>query len=239
MGSEDYRWEIIQNHIPVWAFKILNVTFISFQQSVILYALAVPAYPILLSTQFRPEVNASDLAFTAFELGLVVTEYIADQQQWGEFVFSRMNLELERTWPHDADPRADFQNAKHEYQKTAKLPQAFHADDLNRGFITSGLWAYSRHPNFAIEQTIWMSLYAWSAYSTQSPFFWAATGAVSLLSIFFASTILTEWITAGKYPEYAEYQKQVGKFMPLSFRGYQPPATPAKKIANGDKAKQK
>ena len=44
-----------------------------------------------------------------------------------------------------------------------------------------------------------------------------------LISIFFGSTILTEHITSGKYPEYAEYQRQVGKFLPLSTCGYQKP----------------
>lgn len=76
--------EIIQKNIPVWAFKILNLTFISFMQSVILYLLAAPVYPILLSAQFRPEVGASDLAFLAWELGLVTSEWFSDGQQWGK-----------------------------------------------------------------------------------------------------------------------------------------------------------
>ncbi|KAF3770001.1 DUF1295-domain-containing protein [Cryphonectria parasitica EP155] len=213
VGSEDYRWDIIRDTIPVWAFKILNVTFISFQQSIILYALAAPVYPILLSIQFRPELDATDMAFVAFELALITTEWFADQQQW------------------------DFQNAKHDYRKTAKLPQGYHADDLNRGFITSGLWAYSRHPNFAMEQAIWISLYALSAYITNTFSYWAAAGAVSLISIFFGSTILTEWITAKKYPEYTEYQRQVGKFIPRGANGYQPPVIPVTPVARAEKKK--
>lgn len=78
------RREIVQDHMPTWAFKLLNLTFISFMQSIILYLLAAPAYPILLSIQFQPEVDASDLAFVAFQLALVTTEWFADQQQWGE-----------------------------------------------------------------------------------------------------------------------------------------------------------
>lgn len=70
--------------MPVWAFKILSITFISFMQSVILFLFAGPAYPILLSTQFRPDVDASDLAFVTLELVLVFTEWVADQQQWGK-----------------------------------------------------------------------------------------------------------------------------------------------------------
>lgn len=76
--------EIIKAHIPAWAFKLLNLTFISFMQSVILFGLAAPVYPILLSTQFQPEAGAQDLAFSAFELVLIAIEWLADQQQWGK-----------------------------------------------------------------------------------------------------------------------------------------------------------
>ena len=47
--------------------------------------LAAPVYTILLATQFEPEVTSVDLAYVAVELGLVLTEWFADQQQWGEF----------------------------------------------------------------------------------------------------------------------------------------------------------
>lgn len=78
-------------------------------------------------------------------------------------------------------------------------------------------------------------MYAWSAFATKTPLFWAAAGAVNLLSIFFGSTILTENITSKKYPEYAEYQRQVNKFLPLSFKGYQKPAAPPSGPANGER----
>jgi steroid 5-alpha reductase family enzyme len=30
-------------------------------------------------------------------------------------------------------------------------------DDRKRGFVTKGLWAWSRHPNFLCEQSFWVS----------------------------------------------------------------------------------
>jgi hypothetical protein len=39
-------------------------------------------------------------------------------------------------------------------------------------------------------------------------------GAISYLILFQASTWFTELITAGKYPDYKEYQQRVGKFLP-------------------------
>lgn len=39
-------------------------------------------------------------------------------------------------------------------------------------------------------------------------------GAISYLLLFWGSTLLTESISAGKYPEYKLYQKHVPKFVP-------------------------
>lgn len=71
--------------LPKWAFHILNWTFISFIQSVLLYMLASPAYVLLLATQFEPELTTADIGFTIMELGLILIEFIADHQQWGKF----------------------------------------------------------------------------------------------------------------------------------------------------------
>lgn len=117
----------------------------------------------------------------------------------------------------------DYQTAKHQYQKDAKVPRGFKQEDLDRGFLTSGLWAYSRHPNFFAEQTIWFVLYQWSCYATNNLYSWTGIGSGCLVLLFQGSTLLTEGITASKYPEYKEYQKQVGMFFPISISGYNPP----------------
>ena len=107
-----------------------------------------------------------------------------------------------------------YHSAKKEYQETAKVPKEFNQEALDRGFNTSGLWAYSRHPNFAAEQSGWVLLYGWSCWVTQTYYNWSIIGAVAYLILFQASTWFTELISARKYPEYKEYQKRVGKFLP-------------------------
>ncbi|CAJ2509998.1 Uu.00g058980.m01.CDS01 [Anthostomella pinea] len=205
VGSEDYRWEIVRAKVPAAAFFLLNVTFISFIQSILLYALAAPTYIILLATQFEPEISVADLGFAGVQLGLVVSEWFSDQQQW------------------------DYQTAKKEYQRTAKIPRGcgISQEDLDRGFITTGLWAYCRHPNFAAEQAIWFVLYQWGCYASKSLYNWAGSGALFLIMLFQGSTWLTEVITSGKYPEYKDYQKQIGAHIP-SVRPYQAPASTSK-----------
>ncbi|KAI1854813.1 hypothetical protein JX265_002452 [Neoarthrinium moseri] len=190
VGSEDYRWEIVRAHVHPIIFFVLNVTFISFIQSVLLFLIAAPTYAVLLASQHEQQITTADIAFTTIQLALVVTEWFSDQQQW------------------------DYQLAKKEYQKTAKLPQGFKQEDLDRGFIASGLWAYCRHPNFTAEQTIWFVLYQWSCYASKVLYSWTGTGSFCLILLFQGSTWLTELITAGKYPEYKHYQRHVGMQIP-------------------------
>ncbi|KAI1074335.1 DUF1295-domain-containing protein [Whalleya microplaca] len=214
VGSEDYRWEIIRGHVPPALFFVFNATFISFIQSVLLYLLAAPTYIILLASNFEKEVTTADFAFTAIELGLVLSEWFSDQQQW------------------------NYQAAKQQYQKTAKVPRGcgFTQEDLDRGFITSGLWAYCRHPNFAAEQTIWVVLYQWSCYASKSLYSWAGFGPLFLIMLFQGSTWLTELISSKKYSEYKLYQKQVGALIP-SLSPYRAEATTTKVVGTSGQAK--
>ncbi|KAF6820448.1 DUF1295 domain-containing protein [Colletotrichum sojae] len=199
-GSEDYRWEIVRNYVPGWVFFIFNITFISFYQSVLLLAFsAAPAYSLLLASRLEPEISAADWAFFSIIVGLVVSEYISDGQQW------------------------DYQTAKHAYLKDGKVPRGWSQQDLDRGFVTHGMWAYSRHPNFFAEQMIWFVLYQWSCFATKVLVSYTFAGSAALIMLFQGSTWLTELITSGKYSGYGDYQKQVGMFMPTSLWGYQKP----------------
>ncbi|KAG9257278.1 uncharacterized protein F5Z01DRAFT_462106 [Emericellopsis atlantica] len=198
-GSEDYRWAILQKYVPKFIWFIFNVTFISSIQSVLLFAFScVPAYGILLATKFEPGLQTSDFVYSGIMMALVVSELISDGQQWS------------------------YQTAKYQYRDDGKVRGGFTKKDLERGFRTSGLWAYSRHPNFFAEQMVWFALYQWSCYATNNVYSYTGLGAGSLCLLFQGSTLLTEYITQNKYPEYKEYQKQVGMFFP-SFTAYQPP----------------
>lgn len=72
--------------MPGFAFFILNVVFISFIQSILLFAFScIPAYAILLANQIETEVKGTDIAFLLVELALVYSEIVSDGQQWSEF----------------------------------------------------------------------------------------------------------------------------------------------------------
>ncbi|KAI9050076.1 hypothetical protein LZ554_006220 [Drepanopeziza brunnea f. sp. 'monogermtubi'] len=142
IGSEDYRWEIVKSKVHPGVFFIFNIIFISLAQSVLLFAITTPTYILLLAARLGQEFSTSDIIFARLLMALVLLEFFADQQQW------------------------NYQQAKKEYLKTAKVPRSYHQEDLDRGFVVTGLWSWSRHPNFAAEQTIWVVLYQWGCWTS-------------------------------------------------------------------------
>ena len=169
----------------------------------------MPTYlMVLASRKSENQLDIGDMAFSGAMIGFVALSFVSDQQQWSKCT--------RRSIISNIDDRLllDFQNAKHDYLKSAKNRSQYHQEDLDRGFNVVGLWSLSRHPNFAAEQSVWVTLYAWSCYVTKTYYNWTGIGAVAYLILFQASTWFTELVSARKYPEYEEYQKRVGKFVP-------------------------
>ena len=82
------------------------------------------------------------------------------------------------------------------------------------GFLTTGLFAFSRHPNFFFEQAQWWALFLFGAIAAGSLLQWTVLGAVLLTILFIGSTRFTEEITRSKYPEYADYQATTSPIVP-------------------------
>ena len=82
-------------------------------------------------------------------------------------------------------------------------------------FLTTGLWRFSRHPNFFFEQAQWWALFLFGAVAAGSLLQWTVVGAFLLTILFIGSTIFTESITKSKYPEYEEYQAVTSPIVPL------------------------
>ena len=82
-------------------------------------------------------------------------------------------------------------------------------------FCTTGLFKYSRHPNFFFEVSQWWVVYAIGCAATGHVVHWSLIAPVLLTLLFDGSTRFTEWITKGKYPAYADYQKSTSRLIPL------------------------
>ena len=93
------------------------------------------------------------------------------------------------------------------------------------GFLRTGLFRYSRHPNYFCEISIWWVVFAFGAIAAGSVVQWTVIGAVLLTLLFIGSTLLTERISGEKYPEYADYRASTSAVIPWfrrNSRAYRP-----------------
>jgi len=81
-------------------------------------------------------------------------------------------------------------------------------------FLQTGLFRFSRHPNFFFEQAQWWVIFAFGAIAARSVLQWSVVGAVLLTLLFVGSTRFTESISLSKYPEYADYQASTSAVVP-------------------------
>eukprot|EP00931_Biecheleriopsis_adriatica_P040731 TRINITY_DN23336_c0_g1_i1.p1 TRINITY_DN23336_c0_g1~~TRINITY_DN23336_c0_g1_i1.p1 ORF type:complete len:337 (+),score=46.61 TRINITY_DN23336_c0_g1_i1:48-1058(+) len=113
---------------------------------------------------------------------------------------------------------ADAQMFAFQTEKYRRKAAGEEAGPYARGFIESGLWAYSRHPNYFCEVSMWWAYYLFSITATGRWLNWTIWGAIFLSGLFVlpgASLDITEALSSCKYPDYADYQRRVSKFFPL------------------------
>ena len=101
---------------------------------------------------------------------------------------------------------ADEQQWRFQKRKAAK--------ETEQRFVTTGLWNFSRHPNFFFEQAQWWTIFLFGAVAAGSVLQWTALGPFLLTLLFVGSTKFTEGITLSRYPEYAEYQARTSPVIP-------------------------
>jgi steroid 5-alpha reductase family enzyme len=102
---------------------------------------------------------------------------------------------------------------------------AFKGREVNRGrFISSGLWRYSRHPNYFGEMLVWWGLFVYAVPFLDGVAFFVVLGPVflTLLLLFVSGIPLLEKSAEAKYgadPTYREYKRKTSILVPLPPRG--------------------
>ncbi len=104
------------------------------------------------------------------------------------------------------------------FQEDKKSRRA-RGETIAHEFVTTGLWRFSRHPNFFCEQAMWWTLCLFAIASGASWMDWIWLGAIVLTALFQGSTGFTEELTLKKYPRYAEYQRTTSRLIPWFPRG--------------------
>jgi steroid 5-alpha reductase family enzyme len=98
---------------------------------------------------------------------------------------------------------------------------SFRARDENRGrFITSGLWRYSRHPNYFGEMLVWWGLFVLAVPFLDGAAFAVVIGPVfiTLLLLFVSGIPPLERSAEAKYgndPAYRDYKRRTSILLPL------------------------
>lgn len=106
---------------------------------------------------------------------------------------------------------ADQQQWNFQQRKKAVIASG---QEPEQRFLQTGLFRYSRHPNFFCELAQWWVVFAFGAVAAGSVFQWTVLGPFLLTVLFVGSTIFTESISRGRYPEYAEYQRRTSPVVP-------------------------
>jgi steroid 5-alpha reductase family enzyme len=102
---------------------------------------------------------------------------------------------------------------------------AFRAKEENSGrFIASGLWRYSRHPNYFGEMLVWWGLFLYAVPVLHGAAFAVVIGPVfiTLLLLFVSGIPPLERSADEKYgddPAYREYKRRTSILVPLPPRG--------------------
>jgi steroid 5-alpha reductase family enzyme len=186
-GHEDYRWEVLRKKPefqPRWKWTLFDLFFISGYQNVLILLFTLPTIVALQNNQ--SPLNILDYLAAAMMLCFIIFETVADNQQW-----------------------------KYQTQKWALIKANKPlTGDYKKGFLDSGLWAYSRHPNYFAEQGNWVCFYLLSVAASGQWLNWSIMGCVLLVALFRGSSNFSEETSAGKYPDYVDYQKRVPRFLP-------------------------
>jgi steroid 5-alpha reductase family enzyme len=188
-GEEDYRWEILRQR-PGFKNKWIWMLFNLFFICIYQNLLIfLFTLPVLgCLTAGAAPLDSSDYLLAIAMIVFILIEYVADQQQY------------------------NFQTEKYRRLKSGESLGIY-----EKGFISSGLWTRVRHPNYAAEQMIWIVFYLFTVSATGEWLNWTVSGCILLVILFKGSSDFSEEISASKYPEYINYRKSAGRFVPKLF----------------------
>ena len=190
-GEQDYRWPILQKIITnKIAWHLFNFFFISFYQNFLLLLITLPVWVRSLSAM-NQEWDQADTLLLSIAFILLITEWLADQQQW---IFQSKKYQLLK------EKRGNISRLPIPYRYGFLTTGTLYIDiDMN---LCVGLFRWCRHPNFTCEILIWFVVSLFTLKSNQTLNMWipSFTGSTLLFLLFLGSTKFTEDISITKYP---------------------------------------
>lgn len=189
--EEDYRWPILRKIISnPWLWLLFNIFFIASYQNLLLMLIALPAYGVMKGAS---AIGNADMIVAALFMVFLLMESIADEQHWYFHKKKYACVSIDER-EHHPDP------------------------DVRDGFFQSGLFAYSRHPNYFAEQSMWVCIFAFSLTTSdlsKGMLSFYFIGVFLLITLFMGSMAFGESITLSKYPKYKDYQQRTSQCFPF------------------------
>ncbi len=171
LGHEDWRYEDLREKSgPL--YPLVNLFGIHLFPTALVFFGCVPVF---FSMHAPAPMGPLEWVAVVFGFGMVVLEWVADEQLWA-------------------------------FRKTR-------TDGAE--FLQTGLWAWSRHPNYFGEAFFWVSLWAVALAGGHGPW-WGAAGGLSMISLFvFVSIPMMKKKNLARKPGYAAYISRTSSFIPL------------------------
>lgn len=101
----------------------------------------------------------------------------------------------------------------------AQLRAFKQAPDTGGEVLNTGLWRYSRHPNYFGEAVVWWGLGLWTAIALGTPLTLLVSVGMTLLLLRVSGIPLQEPHLESSRPGYAEYARRTSAFVPLPPKG--------------------
>ena len=134
VGGEDYRWTAVREKTGPVAMQVMNLTFISFGQMLLIWLFTSPIHQA--SVWIATPLGWLDYLTAAVFLVLLAGESVADEQMW-----------------------------RFQQEKKRRIAGG---EEVAHPFFTSGLYRYSRHPNYFCEIAMWVVFYLFGVSASRS-----------------------------------------------------------------------
>ncbi|KAJ2614863.1 hypothetical protein H4S08_001515 [Coemansia sp. RSA 1365] len=197
VGAEDYRWEVVRKRMELCPFIphiAQGIVWELFNVVFISWFQLALLYHLVVPVRQLLYASSSQWSVSTFILALVMVALLI-----GEAVADQQQF--------------NFQQLK---KQSGEEPNG----DVAAGFVSTGLWRFSRHPNVFCEQAFWlaMAVFCGRAFGAEAEgeCCHLFVGSLVLIALMWGSVSLTESISSQKYPLYQAYQLRTSRLIPCT-----------------------
>lgn len=178
-----------------WKWELFLILFVTLYQVLTVFTLSLPLFMVYYGPR---QIQLSDVPLVVLFYVFLAIETVADLQML-EFQERKRRKILARDYCQIRDY------------------------EVKEGFFCSGLYRFSRHPNYFGEVCLWWMIYFYGVFSAVNDggnggwgmiFNWSIIGILNFCGLMYKQTVFTESITSYKYPNYKYYARRTSMLVP-------------------------